>query len=281
MTGRVKAGDVTVGGGCPLVLIAGPCVIEGVEAALAAARRIKTIAGELSIPFIYKSSYEKANRTSIDSFRGLGPAEGLRILDHVRQEVGVPVLSDVHTFSEIDEAAAVLDVLQIPAFLCRQTDFVVEVAGTGKPVNIKKGQFLAPWEMERVIEKAASTGNKGIMVTERGVTFGYNNLVSDMRSLVIMKRFGVPIVFDATHSVQLPGGAGKASGGQREYVAPLARAAVATGVDAVFVEVHEDPDNAPCDGPNSLKIDDLPALLGELLRIREALSKPMERGVDQ
>ena len=281
MTKRVKAGDVTVGEGCPLVLIAGPCVIEGMEAALAAARRIKTIAGELSIPFIYKSSYEKANRTSIGSFRGPGPAEGLRILNCVREEVGVPVLSDVHTFSEIDEAAVVLDVLQIPAFLCRQTDFVVEVAGTGKPVNIKKGQFLAPWEMERVIEKAASTGNEGIMVTERGVTFGYNNLVSDMRSLVIMKRFGVPVVFDATHSVQLPGGAGKASGGQREFVAPLARAAVATGVDAVFIEVHEDPDNAPCDGPNTLKIDDLPALLGELLRIREALSKPMERGVDQ
>lgn len=248
----------------PFFLIAGPCVIENEGLALGVAAFLKGLSVSLGIPVLFKSSYDKANRTSIGSFRGPGMEEGLRILRRVREETGLCVLSDIHSVQEVDEAARVLDVLQIPAFLCRQTDLLVRAAQSGLPVNIKKGQFLSPWEMGQAVEKVASAGNRRIMVTERGSSFGYNNLVVDMRSLVIMKGFGCPVVFDATHSVQLPGGQGVSSGGQREFIAPLAQAAVAAGADGVFVEVHPDPDRAFCDGPNSLPLHALEALLRRL-----------------
>ena len=249
----------------PIFLIAGPCVIESKALALETAATLKEITARLGIPFIYKSSYDKANRSSHESFRGLGIDEGLAILEAVRHEIGVPVLTDVHDISEIDAAAAVVDVLQTPAFLCRQTDFICAVAASGKPLNIKKGQFLSPWEMKNVVAKAAGAGGKDrILVCERGASFGYNNLVSDMRSLVIMRETGCPVVFDATHSVQLPGGQGKASGGQREFVPALARAAVAVGVAGLFMETHPDPDNAPSDGPNAWPLDKMPSLLETL-----------------
>ncbi len=236
----------------PLFLIAGPCVVESRDLALDTAGTLKELCAGLGIPFIYKSSYDKANRTSIKSFRGLGIDKGLEILDEVRRKLGVPVLTDVHEVEEIDAAAAAVDVLQTPAFLCRQTDFICAVAATGKPVNIKKGQFLAPGDMKNVVEKAkAASGKDNVMVCERGASFGYNNLVSDMRSLAIMRDTGCPVVFDATHSVQLPGGQGSASGGQREYVPVLARAAVASGVAGVFMETHPDPEKALSDGPNA------------------------------
>ncbi|MBI5657432.1 MAG: 3-deoxy-8-phosphooctulonate synthase [Geobacter sp.] len=226
-----------------------------------------TICNAVSMPLVFKASYDKANRTSVSSFRGTGVKEGLRILAKVRESLEVPVLSDIHSIEQIPAAAEVLDVLQIPAFLCRQTDLLVAAAKTGRVINIKKGQFLAPWDMENVVGKAQSTGNEQIVLTERGVTFGYNNLVVDMRSLPIMRGTGCPVVFDATHSVQLPGGQGGSSGGQREFVEYLSRAAVATGVDGVFMEVHENPDKALCDGPNSLKLDDLADLLKQLKAI--------------
>jgi 2-dehydro-3-deoxyphosphooctonate aldolase (KDO 8-P synthase) len=236
----------------PLFLIAGPCVVESRELALDTAGMLKELCGGLGIPFIYKSSYDKANRTSIKSFRGLGIDKGLEILDEVRRKLGVPVLTDVHEIEEIAEAAAAVDVLQTPAFLCRQTDFICAVAAAGKPVNIKKGQFLAPGDMKNVVEKAKAASNKdNVMVCERGASFGYNNLVSDMRSLMIMRDTGCPVVFDATHSVQLPGGQGSSSGGQREYVPVLARAAVASGVAGVFMETHPNPEKALSDGPNA------------------------------
>ncbi|HHM05035.1 MAG TPA: 3-deoxy-8-phosphooctulonate synthase [Gammaproteobacteria bacterium] len=251
----------------PLFLIAGPCVIEGEGLALDSAGRLKEITSRLGIPFIYKSSFDKANRTSAGSFRGPGLDEGLRILETVKRDIGVPVLTDVHEDTPLDEVAAVVDVLQTPAFLCRQTNFIQNVARAGKPVNIKKGQFLSPWDMRHVVEKARVTGNRQLMVCERGYTFGYNNLVSDMRALAVMRETACPVVFDATHSVQLPGGAGGKSGGQREFVPVLARAAVAAGVAGVFMETHPDPERALSDGPNAWPLHRMGALLGILKEI--------------
>jgi 2-dehydro-3-deoxyphosphooctonate aldolase (KDO 8-P synthase) len=262
--GTARIGRITIGGGAPLALIAGPCVIESRDAALRHAERLAAMARVAALPLVYKSSFDKANRTSLGSFRGVGLDDGLRILDEVRRETGLPVLTDVHEPGQIAAVAAVVDVLQTPAFLCRQTDFIVAVAAAGKPVNLKKGQFLSPWEMHRVVEKARSTGNPDLLVTERGFAFGYNDLVSDMRALPVLAESGCPVVFDATHSVQRPGGQGAASGGDRALVPTLARAAVAAGVDAVFLEVHEEPDRALSDGATSLRLDDLPALLGVL-----------------
>lgn len=267
MVKEITIGDVKIGGNRPLVLVAGPCVIENETETLHTAERLMTIAYGLSIPLIFKASYDKANRTSVTAFRGPGLKEGLKILDKVRQSLGVPVLSDIHSIEQVAPAAEVLDIIQIPAFLCRQTDLVVAVARSGRVVNVKKGQFLAPWDMENVVEKAHTAGNDKVILTERGASFGYNNLVSDMRSIPIMRKTGCPVIFDATHSVQLPGGQGGSSGGQREFVEYLSRAAVATGLDGIFMEVHDDPDKALCDGPNSVKLDDLPALLKKLKAI--------------
>ena len=253
---RVRVANFQVGGG-ELVMIAGPCVIENAELTLEIAWTLKHYAQELGLPLIFKASYDKANRTSLGSFRGPGLDAGLEILARVKEEVGLPVLSDVHQVSDVAPAAAVLDVLQIPAFLCRQTDLLVAAAATGKPLNIKKGQFMAPWDMGQVVEKIRSTGNSRIMLTERGGTFGYNNLVVDFRSLAIMRGLGCPVVLDVTHSVQLPGGQGNCSGGQREFVPLLARAGVAAGADAIFLEVHPEPERARCDGPNSLALQDV------------------------
>ena len=251
----------------PLFLIAGPCVIEGEALAQETAGRLQELTAGLGIPFIYKSSFDKANRSSINGFRGPGIEEGLRILEGVRSRIGVPVLTDVHEDTPLAEVAAVVDVLQTPAFLCRQTNFIRAVASQGKPVNIKKGQFLAPWDMKRVVEKARASGNDRIMVCERGVSFGYNNLVSDMRALAVMRETGCPVVFDATHSVQLPGGRGDSSGGQREFVPVLARAAVAAGVAGLFVETHPDPEHALSDGPNSWPLGRMRELLETLAQI--------------
>lgn len=257
--------DFEVGDDRPLFVIAGPCVIESETLALETAGSLKEITADLGIPFIYKSSFDKANRSSHESYRGPGIENGLKILSKVKRSIGVPVLTDVHEYTPLAEVAAVVDVLQTPAFLCRQTDFIRKVAQQGLPVNIKKGQFLAPWDMKAVVEKARSTGNERIMVCERGASFGYNYLVSDMRSLVIMREFGCPVIFDATHSVQLPGGLGNRSGGQREFVPALARAAVAVGIDGLFFETHPDPDKALSDGPNSLPLDQVRRLL-EILK---------------
>jgi 2-dehydro-3-deoxyphosphooctonate aldolase (KDO 8-P synthase) len=263
----VAIGSITIGAGHPLALIGGPCAIEGESFMLDVASRLRDITAKAAVPFIFKSSYDKANRTSIHSYRGPGLQKGLEILRKIKDAVGVPVLSDVHAVEEVKPAAEVLDVLQIPAFLCRQTDLVVAAARTGKPVNVKKGQFLAPWDTQNIVEKVRSVGNDQVLLTERGASFGYNNLVVDMRSLVVMRSFDVPVVFDATHSVQLPGGAGTTSSGQREFVPHLARAAVATGCDALFMEIHPDPDHAPSDGPNMLRLEDLPALLAQITQI--------------
>ena len=267
LSNEVAVGPLRVGGGRPFVFIGGPCVIESREHALRHAAALRAVTDRAGVPFIYKSSFDKANRTSLSSYRGPGLERGLEILGEVKREVGVPVLTDVHEREQATRVAAVADVLQTPAFLCRQTDFLIEVARAGKPVNVKKGQFLAPGDMGPVLEKLASTGNHQLLVTERGFAFGYNNLVADMRSLAIMRQFGYPVVYDAGHSVQLPGGQGTASGGQREFIRVLARAAVAAGVDAVFLEVHEDPDHALSDGPNSYRLDELEPLLRELKRI--------------
>ena len=250
-----------------MVLLAGPCVIEGEEVTLRIAKRIKEIASRVGMDLIFKSSYDKANRSSIHSYRGPGLDEGLGILRRVKEELHLPLLSDVHRFEEIEKASALLDVIQVPAFLCRQTDFIVEVAKTGKAINIKKGPFLAPWDMHNVIEKVTSTGNENLLLTERGTSFGYNNLVSDMRSLAIMRSFGYPVVYDATHSVQLPGAGGDRSGGQRELVPQLARAATATGIDALFMEVHEDPSRALCDSANSISLDEIGSFLTQVKEI--------------
>lgn len=256
----------------PLFLIAGPCVIESEQLALDTAGRLKDITGRLGIPFIYKSSFDKANRSSGQSFRGPGLAEGLKILETVKSQIGVPVLTDVHEYTPLPEVAAVVDVLQTPAFLCRQTDFIQNVARQGRPVNIKKGQFLAPWDMGNVVAKARAAGNDRIMVCERGASFGYNNLVSDMRALMVMRATGCPVVFDATHSVQLPGGQGNASGGQREFVPVLARAAVAAGIAGLFMETHPDPDRALSDGPNAWPLGRMEPLL-TVLQALDALVK--------
>jgi 2-dehydro-3-deoxyphosphooctonate aldolase (KDO 8-P synthase) len=267
----VKVGGMTIGAGEELLLIAGPCVIETLESTMEAAAFLKDLTDELEIPFIFKTSYDKANRTSLSSYRGPGLSRGLDIISTIKDKVGVSVLSDVHRFEDIAPAAQVLDVLQIPALLCRQTDFVVAAAEAGKPVNIKKGQFLAPWDVQHVIEKVLSTGNRQVLVTERGTSFGYNNLVVDFRGLAVMRDMGWPVVFDATHSVQLPGGAGKSSGGQRQFVPIMARAATAAGVDGIFIEVYKDPDRALCDGPNSLPLQGLGPFLQQLKLIRRAL----------
>jgi 2-dehydro-3-deoxyphosphooctonate aldolase (KDO 8-P synthase) len=278
-TREVTVGPVRIGGGRPLALIGGPCAIEDEKHALMTAERLAKIAADKRVPFIYKSSYDKANRSSVNSYRGPGLVEGLRILKKVRDTLRVPVLSDIHQVSEVDPAAEVLDVLQIPAFLCRQTDLLLAAAASGKPVNVKKGQFVAPRDMKNVVDKVLSKGNESILLTERGSSFGYHNLVVDMRGLADMRELGYPVVFDATHSVQLPGGAGDRSGGERKYVPALARAAVGVGIDALFMEMHEDPDRTLrdgrplSDGPNMLRIDDLPGLLDELLAIHGALRR--------
>jgi len=266
-----------VGPDRPFFLIAGPCVIESEALVLDVAGRMKEITGALGIPYIFKASFDKANRSSKSSFRGPGIAEGLRVLDEVRRQVGVPVLTDVHEDTPLAEVAAVVDVLQTPAFLCRQTNFILNACSQGRPVNVKKGQFLSPWEMANVVEKARSTGNQQVMVCERGFSFGYNNLVSDMRSLAIMRATGAPVVFDATHSVQLPGGQGTASGGQREFVPVLARAATAAGVAGIFMETHPDPAKALSDGPNAWPLDRMRSLLTVLKEIDAAAkSRPYE-----
>jgi 2-dehydro-3-deoxyphosphooctonate aldolase (KDO 8-P synthase) len=269
----VKVGGFEIGAGRPLALIAGPCVIEGRESALRHASFLKQVADRVGIPFIYKSSYDKANRTSLGSYRGPGIEKGLQILAEVRKEIGVPILTDVHEKEQVALAKEDVDILQIPAFLCRQTDFVISVAQSGKVVNVKKGQFLAPWDIRHVVEKITSTGNERVMLTERGVSFGYNNLISDMRSLVVMRELGYPVVFDATHSLQLPGGLGKSSGGERQFIAALARAGVAVGIDALFMEVHEDPDRAPSDGPNSLPLKEVEGLLRLAKEIDEIVKR--------
>ena len=267
MMRSLTVGSVSIGADNPLVLIAGPCVLENQEHALTLAEVLQDIALRVGVGLVFKASYDKANRTSVTSYRGPGLDKGLQILQTVKEKTGLPILSDIHDVSQVKPAAEVLDILQIPAFLSRQTDLLVAAGETGKVVNIKKGQFQAPWDIENAIGKVLSTGNDQILLTERGSSFGYNNLVSDMRSLVILRQTGYPVVFDATHSVQLPGGAGSASSGQREFVAPLSRAAVATGVDALFWEVHENPAKALCDGPNSLQLDSVEGLLRQMLAL--------------
>lgn len=269
MQKEVKVGNITIGAK-PFVFIGGPCVIEGLDITLRIAERLKEITSKLSLPFIFKSSYDKANRTSISSFRGPGIEDGLKVLAAVKERLGVPVLTDVHSVEESRLAATVVDVLQVPALLSRQTDLLVACGKTGKPVNIKKGQFLAPHDMQHAIGKVESTGNSAIMITERGTYFGYNNLVNDFRAIPIMKGFGYPIIFDATHSVQKPGSMFTVSGGEREFVFPLAKAAIAVGADAIFMEVHFDPSKALCDGANSISLDDLPLMLETLKRIEAA-----------
>jgi 2-dehydro-3-deoxyphosphooctonate aldolase (KDO 8-P synthase) len=278
-TAAVPIGAVTIGANAPLALIGGPCAIEDLDHALMMAERLRKVADGAGVPFVYKSSYDKANRSSIRSYRGPGLERGLAILEAVKHAVGVPVLSDVHDVSEVAPAAAVLDVLQVPAFLCRQTDLLIACARTGKAVNVKKGQFLAPPDMANVVDKIRSVGNERILLTERGTTFGYHNLVVDFRGLPTMRELGYPVVFDATHAVQLPGGGGDRSGGERRFVQALARAAVAVGVDALFMEIHEDPDRSLpdgrplSDGPNMLRLDDLPRLLAEVQEIRAAVGR--------
>lgn len=263
----VEVGNFKIGAGRPLAVIAGPCVIESQESALRHASLLKEAADRAGVPYIFKSSYDKANRSSASSFRGPGLERGLEILAEVKRKVDVPILTDVHESAQVVAVQQIADVLQIPAFLCRQTDFVVAVANSGKVVNVKKGQFLAPWDIANVVDKILSTGNDRVLLTERGVSFGYNNLVSDMRSLVWMRELGYPVIFDATHSLQLPGGLGHASGGERKYIPALARAAVAVGIDALFMEVHENPDQALSDGPNSLPLKDFEKLIGAVKQI--------------
>ena len=276
----MKLATFEVGLDLPLFLIAGPCVIESEALVTEIAGRLKELTAALRIPFIFKASFDKANRSSRNSFRGLGMAAGLKALQRVKDEIGVPVLTDVHEDTPLAEVAAVVDVLQTPAFLCRQTNFIVAAASQGKPVNIKKGQFLSPWEMQNVVDKARSTGNTQIMVCERGFSFGYNNLVSDMRSLAVMRATGCPVVFDATHSVQLPGGNGASSGGQREFVPVLARAAVAAGVAGIFMETHPDPAKALSDGPNAWPLDRMASLLATLVELDAAVKKkPFEESL--
>jgi len=269
-TKSVQIGSIKTGGGRPIALIAGPCVIESQTHALKTAEKIKRATSDANISFIFKASYDKANRSSIDSFRGPGLKKGLAILEKIKRELNVPVLSDVHSEQEIEPAAQVLDILQIPAFLCRQTNMLVKAAKTGRVVNVKKGQFMAPWDMKNVVDKLSKSGCKKILLTERGFMFGYNNLVVDMRSLVLMRDLGYPIVFDATHSLQLPGGHGKESGGQKALIPDLVRGAVAVGCDMLFMEIHPNPDKAKSDGPNMLKLSDLPHLLKQIKILDQA-----------
>jgi 2-dehydro-3-deoxyphosphooctonate aldolase (KDO 8-P synthase) len=263
-------GFFSVGPEQPLMVIAGPCVIESEELVRETASRLKEIAARLNISLVFKASFDKANRTSLQSFRGPGINQGLEILGKVRQDYGIPVVSDIHESIQVERAAEVLDILQIPAFLCRQTDLLVSAAKTGKMINLKKGQFVSPWDMAHPVEKIRSAGGRNLILTERGSSLGYNNLVVDFRSFPVMRSFGCPVIFDVTHSVQLPGGAGTSSGGQRQFIPPLAKAAVAAGIDGIFMEVHPDPDKAKCDGPNSLPLDSVEGLLKKLLKIKEA-----------
>ncbi|WKZ20777.1 MAG: 3-deoxy-8-phosphooctulonate synthase [Candidatus Brocadiaceae baterium WH-1] len=266
--------NLLIGQGHPLVFIAGPCVIEDSESCLRLAEQLKILFTTKKIPFIFKASYDKANRTSVNSYRGPGIHEGIKILTDIKKKLDLPVLSDIHCKTEVSMVSEVLDIIQIPAFLCRQTDLILAAAKTGKPVNIKKGQFLAPWDMSSVVEKIRSAGNEQILLTERGACFGYNNLVSDMRSLVIMRELGYPVIYDATHSVQLPGGQGTISGGERKMVMPLARAAVATGCDALFMEVHEAPEKALSDASTMLSLKNLPDLIDQTVEIHNILKNP-------
>lgn len=271
MKDSIQIGNLTIEEEGPFFLIAGPCVIEDKETTSRVANFLKEVSEAMDVPVIFKTSYDKANRTSLDSFRGPGADKGLEIIQRVKEETGLPVLSDVHELAEIEMAAKVLDVIQIPAFMCRQTNLILSAARTGLPINLKKGQFLSPWEMEPAIQKITSTGNRRVLITERGTSFGYNNLIVDMRSIAIIKDFGFPVVFDATHSVQLPGGSGTSSGGQREFVEHLSRAAVAAGANGVFMEVHPHPESALCDGPNSLPLDQVRPLLGMLKKIHRLI----------
>jgi 2-dehydro-3-deoxyphosphooctonate aldolase (KDO 8-P synthase) len=271
---KIRIGDFVVGDNKKFILIAGPCVLENEKTAIDTALYLKKLTAKLKIPFIFKASYDKANRTSIKSYRGPGAKKGLAILKRIKDKLDIPILSDVHRFEEIDEAAKILDVIQVPAFLCRQTDFITEIARKASIINVKKGQFLAPWDVANIIEKAKLAGNDNLMITERGATFGYNNLVFDVRSLPIMRGMGYPVIFDATHSVQLPGGEGTSSGGQRDMVKYLTRAAVAAGVDGIFFEVHRNPEKALCDGANSLYLDSLEELLVTLIKIDSLVKAP-------
>ena len=269
---KQPAGEpILVGSGQPLLLIGGPCVLESEEMARRVAAEMQEICRRQGLSYVFKASFDKANRTSLDSYRGPGIEEGLRILQKIRTEFQVPVISDIHDQYQVQAAAEVLDILQIPAFLCRQTDLLVAAARTGKPINLKKGQFVSPWDMKNAVGKIRAGGPSQVMLVERGSSFGYNNLVVDMRSLPVMRSFDCPVIFDATHSVQLPGGLGGASGGRREFIAPLTRAAVATGIDGIFMEIHPDPDHALCDGPNSMPLDQVEDLLIRLVRIRAAV----------
>lgn len=270
MITKCQIDNITIGGGAPLAIIAGPCVIEDETTTLEIAAFLKELTQSLALPFIFKASFDKANRTSISSFRGPGLVQGLQILSRIRKELAIPVISDVHEREQVAPAADVLDIIQVPAFLCRQTDFLLEVAHAGKAVNVKKGQFMAPWDMVSVVQKLQSTGNENIVLTERGAMFGYNNLVTDFRSIPIMQATAGPVIFDATHSVQLPGGQGDSSGGQREYAPLLAKAAVAAGADGLFLEVHPEPDKARCDGPNSMPLSELKRLFTQLKAVHEA-----------
>lgn len=267
MTKEISIGELSFGSGLPPVVIAGPCVIESEEITFHTARELKDICSGLGLPLVFKSSFDKANRSSLSSFRGPGLDRGLRILSDVKEKLGIPVISDIHSVREIAPAAEVLDALQVPAFLCRQTDLILAASETGKPVNVKKGQFLAPWDVKNIIEKFTSTGNTNLFITERGTSFGYNNLVVDFRGLPLMRALGYPVIFDVTHSLQLPGGQGSRSGGQREFAGPLARAAAAVGVDGLFMEVHPEPDKALCDGPNMLRLGDVLRLLRTIKEI--------------
>jgi 2-dehydro-3-deoxyphosphooctonate aldolase (KDO 8-P synthase) len=270
-TRSVRVGSATFGGGSPFVLIAGPCVLEDERHPFFIAGELKKIAGDNDVPLVFKASFDKANRTSIDSFRGPGLSEGLAILTEIRKRFDIPVTTDVHETIQVEAVAEAVDILQIPAFLCRQTDLIVACARTGKPVNIKKGQFLAPWDMVHTVEKAYAAGNRNVLITERGTTFGYNNLVVDVRGFSMMREMGCPVVYDVTHSLQLPGGAGKSSGGQSRFISELASAGMAAGVDGIFMEVHEDPSKARSDGPNSCPLDQLPYILRRLKAIERAI----------
>lgn len=268
---EVAIENIRIGNGNLPVIIAGPCVIENEDITFYTAEKLKEICSTVGLPFIFKSSYDKANRTSLSSYRGPGIDRGLKILSDIKAKFDIPVISDVHSIDEVKPASEVLDVMQIPAFLCRQTDLILEASKTGKPVNIKKGQFLAPWDVKNIIDKFVSTGNKNLFITERGTSFGYNNLVVDFRAFPIMRSFGCPVIFDVTHSLQLPGGQGSSSGGQREFAEPFARAAVAVGIDGLFMEVHPEPDKALCDGPNMIELSDLKRMLNTIKAICDLL----------
>jgi 2-dehydro-3-deoxyphosphooctonate aldolase (KDO 8-P synthase) len=273
LTREVAISGSKLGNRNPLFIIAGPCVIESEDIVFHTAEKLKEICSGIGLPLLFKSSYDKANRTSLSSFRGPGLEKGIGILSDLRNKLKVPVISDIHSVEEVKPASEVLDALQIPAFLCRQTDLVLAASGTGKPVNIKKGQFLSPWDVKNIVDKFTSTGNRNLFITERGVSFGYNNLVVDFRGLPVMRSFGYPVIFDVTHSLQLPGGKGKSSGGEREFAEPLARAAVAVGVDGLFMEVHPEPEKALCDGPNMIRLDEVETILKDMKAIDEATRK--------